>query len=599
MPCKRQVQGLLVSFDSAVDVMMRVLRLAREERSRVVSIVVLGLVSAIFEGFGLSLIIPIAQVSLTTGETPDLPYIGDLIGSVFGNDGSAVPLMAVAVVIFLAGLIIGVVNLVLSTKLSLIFAERLRAQIFESLMHQDIVMLEGKSSGKLMNIMSTESWRACDALFVVISLIVQAIAVVVLAGFLIAISPFHALLLAVLTGLMALSIAYMTRRMRHIGARATAANEGLTTYLFNLLNGLRVVRGFGREMYERRRFLRRSSKISFVFMRLTVLTGLISPLVQLMTLGIVIMLGLVSLARGDEAAVLIGFLAIAYRVQLRVASVLSARAGLLGFEAPIAEMENAIGEFDTIPDKGHPLPPLTREIRVENVTVRYPSADVAAVTDISCSFRVGEVTAIAGRSGAGKSTLVALLLRFTSPERGRILIDGVPLSEISRAAWHERIAFVEQNAFLFSGSVRANIAYGRLGASFEDVRKAAREAQADDFITALEHGYDTLIGERGARLSQGQRQRIALARALLRDPDVLILDEATNALDAITERAVRQVLENKDRRRVVIIIAHRRETIDFADRVLVLRDGTLVQEGRPQDLAAASGLYAELYGDGA
>lgn len=584
--------------DGALDVMLRALRLAGEERRHVVLIVVLGLVSAVFEGFGLSLIIPIAQIALPSGEAPDLPHVGSLIKSVSGTETSPIPLMVAAVVIFLAGLIIGVVNLVLSTKLSLIFAERLRAQIFESLMHQDIVLLEGKSSGKLMNIMATESWRACDALFVVISLIVQAVALVVLAGFLIAISPFHALLLAVLTGLMALSITCLTRRVRHLGARATAANEGLTTYLFNLLNGLRVVRGFGREMYERRRFLRRSSKISFVFMRLTVLRGLVGPLVQLMTLGIVIILGLVSLARGDEAAVLIGFLAIAYRVQLRVASVLSARAGLLSFDAPIAEIENAIGHFDTIPEKGHPLPPLAREIRMENVTVRYPLADVAAVTDISCSFRVGEVTAIAGRSGAGKSTLVALLLRFTSPERGRILVDGVPLSQISRAAWHERIAFVEQNAFLFSGSVRANIAYGRPGASFDEVRQAAREAQADDFISALEQGYDTLIGERGARLSQGQRQRIALARALLRDPDVLILDEATNALDAITERAVRQVLEQANRPRVVIIIAHRRETIGFADRVLVLRDGILVQEGRPRDLATASGLYAELYGDG-
>lgn len=585
--------------DGALDVMLRALRLAGEERGHVVLIVVLGLVSAVFEGFGLSLIIPIAQIALASGEARDLPHVGSLIRSLSGDDTSAVPLMVAAAAIFLAGLIIGVVNLVLSTRLSLVFAERLRAQIFETLMHQDIVLLEGKSSGKLMNIMATESWRACDALFVVISLIVQAIALVVLAGFLVAISPFHALLLAVLTTLMALSIASMTRRVRHLGARATAANEGLTTYLFNLLNGLRVVRGFGREIYERRRFLRRSSKISFVFMRLAVLRGLVGPLVQLMTLGIVIILGLVSLARGDEAAVLIGFLAIAYRVQLRVASVLSARAGLLGFEAPIAEIENAIGHLGTIEEKGHPLPPLAREIRMENVTVRYPMADVAAVTDISCSFRVGEVTAIAGRSGAGKSTLVALLLRFTSPERGRILIDGVPLSQISRAAWHERIAFVEQNAFLFSGSVRANIAYGRPGASLDEVRGAAREAQADDFISALDQGYNALIGERGARLSQGQRQRIALARALLRDPDVLILDEATNALDAVTERAVRQVLEKKDRRPVVIIIAHRRETIDFADRVLVLRDGVLVQEGRPQDLAAASGLYAELYGDGA
>lgn len=583
--------------DGAFDVMVRVLRLAKAERGRVVVIVLLGLVSAIFEGFGLSLIIPIAQIAMSGGVAQDLPYIGGLITAVFGGDASAVQLMLVAAAIFLAGLATGIVNLVLSTRLSLIFAERLRAQIFESLMYQDIVLLEGKSSGKLLNIMATESWRTCDALFVVISLIVQAIAIFVLSVFLVAISPVHSVILALLTGIMALAVMRLTRRMRSIGARATAANEGLTSYLFNLLNGLRVVRGFGREIYERRRFRRRSSQISRVFMRLTILSGLISPLVQLMTLGIVAVLIVVSLVRGDEAAVLIGFLAIAYRVQFRVASVLGARAGLLGFDSPVTEVETVIAEIGTIDTQDGIMAPLTREIRLENVTVRYPQADVPAITDISCSFRVGEVTALAGRSGAGKSTLMALLLRFTSPEEGRILIDDVPLSQISRRSWHERIAFVEQNAFLFSGSIRANISYGRLGASVEDVCAAARAAQADEFITALDQGYDTLIGERGARLSQGQRQRIALARALLRDPDVLILDEATNALDLITERAIRQILEQKSRPRVVIIIAHRRETIDFADRVLVLRSGNLVQVGPPAELAAQPGLYADLYGD--
>ena len=583
--------------DGAFDVMRRVLGLAKDERRRVAVIVLLGLVSAVFEGFGLSLIIPIAQIAMSSGQVQDLPYVGNLIATLFGSGASAGQLMLAAGVIFLAGLATGVVNLVLSTRLSLIFAERLRAQIFESLMHQDIVLLEGKSSGKLLNIMATESWRTCDALFVVISLIVTVIAIVVLSAFLVAISPVHSVILALLTGLMALAIMRLTRRMRSIGARATAANEGLTSYLFSLLNGLRVVRGFGREIYERRRFQRRSSQISRVFMRLTILSGLISPLVQLMTLGIVGVLIMISLARGDEAAVLIGFLAIAYRVQFRVASVLGARAGLLGFDSPVTEVETVIAEIGTIDRQNGVMTALAREIRLENVTVRYPKSDVPAITDISCSFRVGEVTAVAGRSGAGKSTLMALLLRFTSPEEGRILIDDVPLSQISPQAWHERIAFVEQNAFLFSGSIRANIAYGRLGASAEDVRAAAQAAQADEFIAALDQGYDTLIGERGARLSQGQRQRIALARALLRDPDVLILDEATNALDLITERAIRRILEQKSRPRVIIVIAHRRETIDFADRVLVLRSGRLIQEGRPAELAAQPGLYADLYGD--
>jgi subfamily B ATP-binding cassette protein MsbA len=305
----------------------------------------------------------------------------------------------------------------------------------------------------------------------------------------------------------------------------------------------------------------------------------------------------VAVWRGDAVTTLVGYLAIAYRMQPQVSAILGSRTRLTSLEAPVAAIEEAVSANPRSKEADRDLPARTREITLEGVSARYPKTGRLALQDISCVFARGQVTAIAGFSGAGKSTLVALLLRFLEPDRGRILVDGVPLSDVKAQAWHRRIAFVEQNAFLFNASVRDNIRYGDLDADFDAIQEAAQAAQAYDFIADLAQGYDTIIGEHGVRLSQGQRQRIALARALVRQPDVLILDEATNALDAPTDRSVRAAIESGRRDRLVIVIAHRRQTIGTADHVLVLHQGRLVEAGRPSDLAAANGLYTRLYHD--
>ena len=603
-----------MTSDAALSIMRRIAALAAPERRAVAAIVAVGLLSAVFEGFGLSMLIPLAHVALAGSEGAAVPFLGGVVGRLFGPDPSILQLLGTAAAILLTGLAVGVANLLLSTRLSLRFAERLRGAVFDAVLQRPVSRLEGAHSGRMMNIMATESWRACDALFVAASVVVQGVAIAVLAAFLVAIAPLHAAVLAVLTVAMALVVRRATRRMHRMGLKATAANEGLTSYLVDALGGLRVIRGFGREAFERRRFARRSAQVSAVFLRLTILSGLVAPLTQLMTIAIVAALVALAAVRGDDPAVLIGFLAIAYRLQGRVSAALGAIAGIRGYDASIRAVERAIApdcEADmegpppasplvrssTPPSPAPPFDGLTREIALEHVTVRYHGAEGLALREVSCRFPAGAVSAVAGRSGAGKSTLVALLLRFVALEAGRVLVDGVPLGEIDPRLWHERIAFVEQNAFLFNASVRANIGYGRLGADLEAIRDAARRAQAEEFVLGLERGYDTVIGEGGSRLSQGQRQRIALARALLRDPDVLILDEATNALDLPTERALRGALRREGRPRAVIVIAHRRETIEVADRVLVLEDGAVVQEGSPRELADAPGPYTSLYRD--
>jgi subfamily B ATP-binding cassette protein MsbA len=236
-----------------------------------------------------------------------------------------------------------------------------------------------------------------------------------------------------------------------------------------------------------------------------------------------------------------------------------------------------------------------REIRFEDVEFAYES-DKPVLRGIDLTVGVGEVVALVGPSGGGKSTLVDLLPRFMDPERGRVLLDGVDVRTLSLRSLRRIMGIVSQETTVFHDTVRANIAYGDPGLwSDEEVEVAAKAAHAHEFITDLAEGYDTLLGDRGVRLSGGQRQRIGIARAILRDPPILILDEATSSLDSESERWIQEALHHLFRERTVIVIAHRLSTVREADRILVLDAGRLVDSGRHRELLARDGLYRRLF----
>jgi ATP-binding cassette subfamily B protein len=241
-----------------------------------------------------------------------------------------------------------------------------------------------------------------------------------------------------------------------------------------------------------------------------------------------------------------------------------------------------------------PSPP-RGEMVLTNVTFAYPGRpDMPALKNFSLKVKPGERVALVGPSGAGKSTVFRLLLRFYDPQDGVVTVDGVDVRDADPAAVRARMALVAQDSPLFSGSAFDNIAFGREGAGLDEVRAAARAAQAQGFIEALPQGFDTPVGERARALSGGQRQRLAIARALVREAPILLLDEATSALDAENERQVQQALDEAMTGRTTIVIAHRLATVLKADRIVVMDQGRVVEEGSHNELVARGGLYARL-----
>jgi ABC-type multidrug transport system fused ATPase/permease subunit len=233
-------------------------------------------------------------------------------------------------------------------------------------------------------------------------------------------------------------------------------------------------------------------------------------------------------------------------------------------------------------------------VRFENVNFEYDE-DRTVLKDFSLDVKPGEVVSLVGHSGGGKTTVVNLLLRFYRQKSGHILLDGRPIEDIPLSTLRRQIGLVQQETFLFSGTLRDNIGYANPDATTEQIMEAARAACAHDFIMQLPQGYRTEVGERGVKLSGGQRQRIAIARALLRDPSILIFDEATSHLDSESEQLVQQALERVAQGRTVFIIAHRLSSVWRADKIVVIEDGRLLELGNHEDLLASKGVYRRLY----
>lgn len=412
-----------------------------------------------------------------------------------------------------------------------------------------------------------------------------------------------------LTGLLLLAIPFVVAPVVLLGRRVKSLSRSTQDRIADVgstisetLGAMKVVQAFGQEEREVGRFRNFVENAFRVARRQFAVRAVMTFILMLIMLGLIMLLlweGVSDVAAGRvSGGTIAAFIFLGVVVGGSFGALTETYGELLrgsGAAARIHELMIARPEIQA-PPKPVPLPvPAKGALTFDNIEFRYPTRpDEKALHDLSLKIAPGETVAVVGPSGAGKSTLFQLALRFYDPQQGQVLLDGIDLCDADPAEIRSRIALVPQETVIFAASANDNIRYGRWDASEAEIIEAARAANAHEFLTDLPEGYDTFLGESGARLSGGQRQRIVIARALLRDAPLLLLDEATSALDAHSERLVQEALERLMKTRTTVVIAHRLATTRAADRIIVMDGGRIVEEGTHASLNAQGGLYASL-----
>jgi subfamily B ATP-binding cassette protein MsbA len=492
-----------------------------------------------------------------------------------------------------------------STYLSQFIAQRvmyiLRQRLYSRLLRLSLAYHDHHAVGELMSRMTNDvlliqnmvSLQIADVIGTFITLVVGM-------GLMLAISWQLTLLAIALVPLTGFTIARAGDRMRQAQLAIQQRLASLSARVQERLHSIRIIQSFAREGYEEERFGEINTRNVEANLRSARILALLRPLVEFM--GIAGMVGGIAFAgwqvtRGvlvaDDLAT---YLIAGQRVGERFSKIGGIHLSIQQALAAARRIFEILDQAPTVHDHPDavPLPKVQGHVMFRAVSFGYGTGD-EVLRDINIEVEPGEVIALVGPSGAGKTTLVNLLPRFYDPTSGTVEIDQWDLRRVTLHSLRAQVGIVPQETVLFGGTVAENIRYGRMEASDEDIYAAARAANAHEFIQALPHGYESDVGERGMRLSGGERQRIAIARALLKDPAILVLDEATSSLDMASEALVQEALDRLMRGRTTFVIAHRLPTVRNADRILVLSGGQIIEQGSHDELLARGGLYRRLY----
>ncbi len=564
--------------------MIKLLRFLKPYRPILVLVILLAFAQALANLYLPTLMADIVDNGIVKGDTNYIWRTGGIMA-----------------VIAIGGTIAAVIGIFFSSQVAVGFGRIVRGKIFTHVEQFSLHEFDTMSTASLITRTTNDTTQVQQLLVIVLNMMITA-PITLIAGIILAINQDVGLtwILVAVIPLLVLSIILLMSNAVPLFRLVQVKLDRLNLILNEDLSGVRVIRAFDRMKHEERRFDEANLDLTNVSIKVNRLVALLMP-IMMFVLNIssvaILWFGAIRINAGEmQVGALIAFLQYAMQILFALLMVsflfiLLPRAAASASRinevlAMQPEIKDAEGVRTVENESGY--------VEFQDVTFSYPGAEEPALSHISFSASPGEVTAIIGGTGAGKSTLVSLIPRFYDIDSGHVLVDGVDIREMTQAHLRAKIGFVPQKAVLFSGTIAQNIRYGKLDASDEEVRHAADVAQASDFISAMPDGFDSIIAQGGNNVSGGQKQRLSIARALVRRPEIYVFDDSFSALDFKTDARLRAALKKETGSSTVLIVAQRVNTVMDADRIIVLDEGRVVGIGRHQELMKTSEVYREI-----